>query len=268
MPEWLKGHLRRCPGHPWVNDLPDEAVVPAPLAGVLLSVLPASVVENATRPTVTRSRQDRLALDFRYGYRIRSPIEGVRARQWLRVVTAALEEKGLASIQDTLSLEGFRALEGELVRPGVEVSCPDCGESLSERGLERHRATNAACQWRRAAFEARELWSSGWRDPYSVDGAPPTWAELMGKIRWKRRLATVDFPAGRRSCSSRNRATPLARAHALARVGGRIMTSRCSDSSVRARRRVRRAGSVGTCPKTASSALPGCSDSTTPAAPR
>jgi hypothetical protein len=27
-----------------------------------------------------------------------------------------------------------------------------------------------------------------------VDGAPLTWRELVGKVRWQRRLVTIDFP--------------------------------------------------------------------------
>src|SRR5947208_1735243 len=58
-PPWLPGHLARCVGHPWVDDLPDRAVVPAPLAGTLLSVLPRALVEEAERPRVARALQRR-----------------------------------------------------------------------------------------------------------------------------------------------------------------------------------------------------------------
>jgi hypothetical protein len=33
-PPWLDGHVVRCPGHPWVDGLPDRVVIPAPFAGV------------------------------------------------------------------------------------------------------------------------------------------------------------------------------------------------------------------------------------------
>lgn len=193
-PPWLDGHLHRCTGRPWVDDLPDRAVMPAPLAGALLSVLPRAYVEEAERPKVTRSRQDSVALDFRFGYSVRSPVQGVPARKWLRVAVAALETKGLSAVREALSAEGFSALEEELIAPGTDVACPDCGEHVSHRGLATHRATNSACRWRRAAAEVREAWAAGWRDPYSVEGAPLTWAALVGKVQWKRRLLTVDFP--------------------------------------------------------------------------
>ncbi len=86
--------------------------MPAPLAGVLLSVLPRSLVVDAQRPSVTRARQDRVALDFRFGACVRSPVPGVAARKWLRVATAALEAKGLESVRRTLSHEGSRSSNG------------------------------------------------------------------------------------------------------------------------------------------------------------
>lgn len=193
-PPWLDGHLARCTGRPWVDDLPDRAVIPAPLVGALLSVLPRAIVEEAARPRVDRARRDRVALDFREGVTVRSPVEGVRARRWLRVAVAALESKGLTSVRQALSADGFSALEQALVPPGSEVVCPDCGEHVTARGLGTHRATSGACRWRRAAAEVREAWARGWRDPYSVEGAPLTWGELTGRVCWQRRLVTVDFP--------------------------------------------------------------------------
>lgn len=193
-PPWLQGHLVRCVGHPWVDDLPDRAVVPAPIAGALLSVLPRALVQEAERPKVTRSRQDTVALDFRHGVTIESPLAGVPARKWLRVAMAALECRGLSSVRAALSPDGFQVLQRELVPPGTEAVCSDCGQEVTARGLATHRATSGACRWRRAAAEVREAWAAGWRDPYSVDGAPLTWAELVGKVCWQRRLVTIDFP--------------------------------------------------------------------------
>ena len=125
---------------------------------------------------------------------MRSPVDGVRARKWLRVAVAALESQGLSSVREALSPEGFHALEREVLPPGSEVTCPDCDETVSARGLGIHRATSGACRWRRAAAEVRAAWAVGWRDPYSVEGAPLTWGELMARVCWKRRLVTVDFP--------------------------------------------------------------------------
>ena len=193
-PPWLAGPRARCTGRPWVDDLPDRAVIPAPLVGALLSVLPRSLVEDAERPKIARSRQDRLAPDFRQGVIVRSPVEGVPARRWLRVAVAAVETKGLASVRRALSPEDFDALAKELIPAGAEAACSDCGECFTPRGLAMHRATSAACRWRRAATEVREAWAAGWRDPYSVDGAPLAWSELVRKVRWQRRLVTIDFP--------------------------------------------------------------------------
>jgi hypothetical protein len=193
-PPWLDGHRARCSGRPWVDGLPDRAVIPAPFAGALLSVLPRALVDDAAQPRVARSRQDRVALDFRHGVTVCSPVEGVSARKWLRVALAALEAKGLSSVRQALSPDGFLALEAQLVPAGSEIVCPDCGEQVSTRGLATHRATNSACRWRRAAVEVREAWAAGWRDPYSVEGAPLTWGELVGRVRWQRRLVTIDFP--------------------------------------------------------------------------
>jgi len=181
-PPWLDGHLARCTGRPWVDDLPDRAVVPAPLAGVLLSVLPRALIEEAQRPTVTRSRQDRVALDFRFGYAVRSPVDGVPARKWLRVAIAALETKGLASVREALSPEGFAALEHDVIRPGAVVACPDCGEQGSTRGLSTHRATNGACRWRRAASEVRDVWATGWRDPTTSTASPSPGRSLLAGL--------------------------------------------------------------------------------------
>lgn len=190
----LTGTSAGAAGRPWADELPDTAVVPAPLAGALLSVLPRPLVQEAERPRVARARQDRVALDFRHGYSVRSPVEGVPARRWLRVATAALETKGLSSVREALSPDGFRTLEREVIPPDTATVCPDCGEHVSKRGLGTHRATSGACRWRRAAAEVREAWADGWRDPFSVEGAPLTWAELLGKVCWKRRLFTIDFP--------------------------------------------------------------------------
>ena len=107
---------------------------------------------------------------------------------------AALDAKGLASVREALSVEGFQALEAELIAPGDDIDCPDCGLLVSVRGLPIHRATNASCRWRQAAAEVRDLWGEGWRDPYNVEGAPLTWGGLTAKVGWRRRLCTVDFP--------------------------------------------------------------------------
>jgi hypothetical protein len=161
---------------------------------VLLPVLPAGVLKEAQRPTIDRARRDQFSLDFREGYCIRSPITGIPARRWLRLAVAALEGKGLSAVRDALDPEGFAVLEAELISPGTDTRCPDCGEWMTVRGLPTHQSRSAACRWRRAAREVGDAWEDGWRDPFNVPGAPLTWAQLSSKVQWKRRLLTVEFP--------------------------------------------------------------------------
>jgi len=66
--------------------------------------------------------------------------------------------------------------------------------ALESRGLSSFRQALSPEGLRRAAAEVRAAWAAGWRDPYSVQGAPLTWGELTGKVCWQRRLVTVDFP--------------------------------------------------------------------------
>lgn len=193
-PSALDRHLGRCRQHPWVDDLIDSVVIPAPLAPLLLSVLPEDVVDEAEHPEVGWSRRNDVGFDFRFGRRIRSPLEGVPARRWLYVATAVLEEQGLRAVQRSLTIDGFGELEEALLAAGDTAECATCGEVVTRRGMECHRATNTACRWRRAAHEVREAWEAGWRDPFNVAGAPLTWGELTARMRWKKRLLTVDFP--------------------------------------------------------------------------
>src|SRR5687767_8027133 len=134
-PSALEGHLQpgRCRQHQWVDDLVDSAVVPAPLAALVLSVLPEALVEEAQHPEVSRSRRNEVGFDFRFGRRIRSPLEGVRARRWLFVATAVLERQGLHAVRRTLNLEGFLDLEKALLSPGDTTECPVCGEFVTRR---------------------------------------------------------------------------------------------------------------------------------------
>lgn len=187
-------HLQRCRQHPWVDDLVDSAVVPAPLAAVVLSVLPEALVKEAERPEVSRSRRNEVGFNFRFGQRIRSPLEGVRARRWLLVASAVLERQGLRAARRTLTLEAFLELERAVLSPDEHLECPDCGEFVTRRGLGIHRATNSACRWRRAVAEVERSWAAGWRDPFNIEGAPLTWAELTSRVRWRKRLCTVGFP--------------------------------------------------------------------------
>lgn len=186
-------HRARCRGHQWVDDLPDSAVIPVSFVGVLASILPDGLVDD-DHPEVRRSRRNEVGFDFRYGRRMRSPVEGVVARRWLHVAIRALELKGVQAVRDAVTLDGFLALEDELVPAGEAATCPWCGDFLARRGMGSHQTTNIVCRWRRAVSEVSEAWEAGWRDPYNVDGAPLTWAELRSRVRWTSRMLTVPFP--------------------------------------------------------------------------
>ncbi len=70
-------HHARCRGHQWVDDLPDSAVMPVSFVGVLASILPDGLVDE-DHPEVRRNRRNEVGFDFRYGRRMRSPVEGRR----------------------------------------------------------------------------------------------------------------------------------------------------------------------------------------------
>lgn len=152
------------------------------------------MVDDTEHPEIANSRRASVSLDFRLGRRVRSPVEGVRARRWLHVATAVLEQQGLHAVKRTLTPEGFLELERAVVPPQDKGECPDCGEFVTRRGLGSHRATSSVCRWRRAATEVREAWGAWWRDPFTVDGAPLIWGELSSRVQWRKRLLTVPFP--------------------------------------------------------------------------
>lgn len=176
------------------RDLPDSVVVPAPLSGLLLSVLPPAIVDGAEHPNVSAARRRRVDISFREGVRIRSPLDGIRAKRWLIVARAALKHEGLDAVRRTLTTDAFLALEAALVPAGKYLACPDCSEIVTSGRLAYHQATNSACRWRRAVREVRRAWTAGWRDPFSIDGAPLTWSELTGRVVWRSRLRTIPFP--------------------------------------------------------------------------
>ncbi len=176
-----------------MDDLPDSAVIPVSFVGVLAGILPDGLVDD-TNPEVRRSRRSEVGFDFRYGRRMRSPVEGVAARRWLHVAMRGLDLKGVQAVRQALTLDAFIALEEDVVAAGESERCPSCGEYVTRRGIDKHQATNVVCRWRRAVAEVREAWDAGWRDPYNVDGAPLTWAELRSRVQWTKRMLTVAYP--------------------------------------------------------------------------
>jgi hypothetical protein len=199
-PYALDQHLDgRCRGHPWVDDLPDTAVIPTGYTGVILGC-----VDEALIGTVGSERSGRVdARDGRLRHpappnpgtlRLRSPLDGVPARRWLVVALAAADRFGNDGIRQALDPDRFSELQDELLPAGAYLDCPICGTFIHSRALRGHQATSAICGWRRGALEVRCAWRDGWRDPHSVPGAPMTWGELCRSTRWRRLLRTVVFP--------------------------------------------------------------------------
>jgi hypothetical protein len=188
----------RCRKRPWVDEIADEALVSAPLAEDIVQVLPARLL---TRPTFSEDRlrspnpDNYIRIDLCQGVMVRSPVPGVRAQRWAVVTSAAARERGAPAIQMATTASGFRELEQQLTAEGRLTQCPICTDTTMVKGLRNHQARNRACRWRVAAAEVRRLWAEGFRDPYSVDGAPLKWGDLNARATWRRRTRVVRFPA-------------------------------------------------------------------------
>lgn len=188
----------RCRRRPWVDEIADEALVSAPLAQDIADVLPPDLL---ARPSFSEDRilspnpDNYIRIDLCQGVMVRSPVPGVRAQRWAVVTSAAAREHGASAIQTATSPSGFRELEQQLTTEGRLIQCPICGDTTMVKGLRNHQARNRACKWRVAAAEIRRLWAEGWRDPYSVTGAPLKWGELTARATWRRRTHVVRFPA-------------------------------------------------------------------------
>ena len=188
----------QCRQHPWVDDIADTALIAAPLAQAVALVLPRHLVGS---PRFSDDRllhphpDDYLRVDLCQGVVIQSPVEGVTAQRWAIVVAAAERDKGPSAISRALTADGFRELAQQLTEEERLTRCPDCGNTTTTKGLAGHRARNTPCRWRRAAAEVSRLWADGWRDPFSVPGAPLKLAELNATVAWRRRVHLVPFPA-------------------------------------------------------------------------
>lgn len=188
----------RCRQHPWVDDIADTALIAAPLAQKVASVLPGHLVglpgfscDRVLHP----NPGDYLRIDLCQGIVVQSPVEGVMAQRWAIVVAAAERAAGGSVIERAMTAAGFAEIEQRLTEEGRLARCPDCGATATARGMTTHRARNTPCRWRRAAAEVSRLWAEGWRDPFSVPEAPLKLAELRASVAWRRRLHLVPFPA-------------------------------------------------------------------------
>lgn len=189
--------LGRCRAVPWVDSTEDSALVPGPHARLFRDRLPDALVGpvNVSQDRVLRLRSaEGVRDDVLQGIVVRSPIEGVNARRWMYVVRAAVELRGPEAIEKGLAPSGFGDLERELQVDDWLVDCPDCGEPVKRSRMNLHLAKSTLCRWRRARDEVKALWGAGWRDPFSIPGAPLAWGALQEKAVWRRRLRTVELP--------------------------------------------------------------------------
>lgn len=188
---------KRCRRRPWVAEAPDMALVGAPLAQDFADVLPPDLVG---RPSFSEDRvvnpgpDDYLPIHLHQGVMVRSPVPGVRAQRWAVVTSAAARERGASAIEMAMTPAGFAELEDQLTAEARLTRCPICGDTTTVKGLPTHQARNRACRWRVAAAEVRVRWADGWRDPYSVDGAPLKWGDITATARWWKRAHVVRFP--------------------------------------------------------------------------
>lgn len=199
-PYALDKHVEgRCRGHPWVDDLPDTAVIPNSYADVILGVVDETLVslvalERSSRVDARDGRLRNPAPDHGGLFRIHSPLDGITARRWLVVALAAADRWGTDGVRQALQADRFRDLEEELLVPGSYVDCPTCGTFVNTSALRAHQRTSASCAWRGAALEVRCAWRDGWRDPCSIPDAPKAWSQLSGSTKWRRRVRTTVFP--------------------------------------------------------------------------
>jgi hypothetical protein len=187
----------RCRGKPWVNDVEDSALVPQPVADVFCERLPGRLIESVdvSQDRLLRLRShEGVRYDVLQGIVVRSSIEGVRARRWVYIIRAAIERQGPDAIGRALTSAGFHDLERELDMDDRLVDCPDCGEIVQRSRINLHRTKSTLCRWRRARGEVRGLWEAGWRDPFTVPGAPLSWEGLQARVAWRRRTRTIEFP--------------------------------------------------------------------------
>jgi hypothetical protein len=189
---------KRCRRRPWVDEIPDMALVGAPLAQDFAEVLPPDLLG---RPSFSDDRvvnpgpEDYIPIHLHQGVMVRSPVPGVRAQRWAVVTSAAAREHGASAIEVAMTPGGFAKLEEELTTEARLTRCPMCGDTTTVKGLRTHQARNRACRWRVAAAEVRARWADGWRDPYSVDGAPLKWGDITATAHWRKRAHVVRFPA-------------------------------------------------------------------------
>lgn len=141
-PYALERHVDgRCRGHPWVDDMPDTAVIPASYTNMILGNVDEALISTVglERSGRVDGRDGRLrhAAPLNPGsFCVPSPLDGIRARRWLVVALAAADRWGNDGVRQALEPERFRELEKELLAPGSYLDCPVCGAFVSSRATE------------------------------------------------------------------------------------------------------------------------------------
>jgi hypothetical protein len=198
-PRAVSAHLQpgRCQGRPWTDRVPNETLVPAPVADVVRGILDPPLVRlvMVSQDRILGLRSSEYVRDeVLQGIVVRSPLEGVKARRWVSIVLAALDRHGPLTVKLACTPAGFVELETTFDRPHSRGDCPHCGQKIPLRTMKQHQARNTLCRWQRAAHAVRTLWADGWRDPFVIPSAPLRWDELQRRAYWRRRTQTVVFP--------------------------------------------------------------------------
>src|SRR4051812_31756596 len=94
--------VSRCRRHPWIDDIPDNALIAAPLAEEIGHLFPSQLVETRTfsEDRLLRPQPgEYLREELRQGVLIRSPIHDVPAQRWAIVAGVAARHCGDQALQ-------------------------------------------------------------------------------------------------------------------------------------------------------------------------
>jgi hypothetical protein len=193
----MERHVRekRCRGKAWFRGVEQTMLLDASNARLLEECGGGDLLdfEHMEAYRSTDARRPHLPLVVQYGAVLRSPIEGITARVWWYVVktTLLVDDDPKRVVERALTPDGFAELTPNDLWARV-VTCPHCDDLVIN--LSQHQQSNRRCRMARAANRVVELWSDGYRDPWTVPGgAPLTWSELKAS-RWRKRLVVVEFP--------------------------------------------------------------------------
>jgi hypothetical protein len=184
---------RRCRGVAWFRRPLDTVMIQAKYVKLLEHSLAAHLLAtNAVHGQTSAPRPYR-PYEVHAGAALRSPIDGVPPRVWWLVVKPYFDAD--VPPNDVLDLaldtESFHNLMPEK-HLNQFTKCPECDEMVIDVG--KHQRMSNRCRTATAANRVRTLWNDGYRDPWTAADHPPlVWGELR-VVRWKHRLAVVEFP--------------------------------------------------------------------------